>query len=121
MTRLRQKPSSNTAGFRRSPAVTIRWASSDDARSVEMLAALDEAAIPPAPLLLAIVGDELWVAWSASTGDAISDPFRPSADVVALVRERGRQLTVAGVPRVRAVLPRLRGRMTAPRLGREAG
>lgn len=116
---LQRKPSNNAAGYRRSPAVTIRWATPDDLRSLNTLAALDEASVPPAPVLLAFVGDELWVAWSASTGAVVSDPFRHSADVAALVRERGRQLTVADAAQRRPSLPRLLGRSPTPRLGRE--
>lgn len=82
--------------------MTIRWATPADSREVEVLAALDEAPVPASPLLLAFVGDELWVAWSAGTGTVISDPFRPSAEVVDLVRERGRQLSAAQPRRARA-------------------
>ena len=90
---LRHKSHSQQSGFRRSPAVTIRWATPDDARSVSILAEIDEAPVPPAPLLLAFVGEELWVALSLSTGVVACDPFRPSAEVAALVRERARQLS----------------------------
>jgi hypothetical protein len=85
---------SSAAAYRRSAPVTIRWATAADALEVEALAELDEAAVPRAPLLLAFVGDELWVAMSLGTGEVVCDPFRPSAELVALVRERGRQLTV---------------------------
>lgn len=92
-------------GYRRTPAVTIRWATPDDARDMEILADLDETRVPPAPQLLAFVGDELWVAFSPATGAVVSDPFRHSAEVVALVRARGRQLNVPepGRPRLRAM------------------
>jgi hypothetical protein len=80
--------------YRHAPAVTIRWATPADARSVQILAELDDAPVPPGPLLLAFAGDELWVAVSLATGAAICDPFRPSAEVAALVRERARQLSV---------------------------
>jgi hypothetical protein len=80
--------------YRRSDPVTIRWATPDDSRRVAILAQLDEAPVPASPLLLAFVGDELWVALSLRTGVVISDPFRPSADVAALAAARGRQLTV---------------------------
>jgi hypothetical protein len=63
-------------------------------------------------VLLAFVGDELWVARSAGTGAVISDPFRPSADVVELVRERGRQLTVSERGRQR---PRVMRLLSQPR------
>ena len=98
-------------GYRRSPAVTIRWETAADARPVELLAQLDEAPVPPAPRLLAFVDEELWVAASLGTGAVISDPFRPSADVAALVLERGRQLTVPERRRRPTGLVRLRSRL----------
>ena len=104
---------SSISGYRRSPAVTIRWAAADDARRLEVLAALDESCVPKAPLLLAFVGDELWAAASLSTGAVISDPFRPSAEVVSLVLERGRQLTVPARPRPKLSVRRLRRRAAA--------
>ena len=65
-----------------------------------ILAQLDEGAVAAAPLLVAVVGEELWVAVSVDSGAVISDPFRPSAEVAALVAARGRQLTVRpGRPR----------------------
>ena len=111
----RHTPPARADGYRRSLAVTIRWATPADAEGVAMLAQLDEVDLPPAPLLLAFVGDELWVALSLSTGAVISDPFRPSAEVAALVRERGRQLTVAEVGESRSGLLRFRDRRRAPR------
>jgi hypothetical protein len=111
----RGTPPVGVGGYRRSPTVTIRWATPTDAASVVMLAGLDEAGVPPAPLLLAFVGDELWVALSLSTGEVISDPFRPSAEVAALVLERGRQLTVAEIGRPRSGVMRFRDRLRAPR------
>jgi hypothetical protein len=87
--------------------VTIRWATPDDTRQVEMLAELDEATLPPAPLLLAFVGDELWVAMSLGTGAMLRDPFRPTSELAALVRERGRQLTVPALRRPRLSVMRL--------------
>lgn len=126
---LRRTPAQGLAAYGRSSAVTIRWATPADAEALSVLAEVDAAAVPPAPVLLAFVGDELWVALSPRTGALISDPFRPSADVAALVRERGRQLTVTeprrSGPRLR--LHRGRPRPTAhrdvrqaPRLGEEA-
>lgn len=94
MSLLRRTSAVRAAGYRRSPAVTIRWATPSDAAAVELLSELDEAPVPAAPLLLAFVGDELWAACSPGTGALICDPFRPSAEVADLVRERGRQLTV---------------------------
>ena len=99
---LRRKPHPGVSCFRRSPAVTIRWSLPEDAHTVEILAEIDESPVPSGPLLLAFVGEELWVALSPSTGAAVSDPFRPSADVTVLVLERARQLTVPELRRRRA-------------------
>ena len=84
-----------TAQYRHSPTVTIRWATPADARALDVLAELDEAPVPEAPVLLAFVNDELCVAMSLSSGALISDPFKRTAEVCALVVERGRQLTVS--------------------------
>jgi hypothetical protein len=107
--KLRQRtPSTDRpAGFRRAAPVTIRWSTPADTRGVEILAALDEAAVPPAPRLLAFVGDELWVALSLGTGAVVADPFRPSAELVPLLRARARQLTVPDRARRRLRVMRL--------------
>ena len=39
-------------------------------------------------MLLAEVGHELWAAIEVASGAAIADPFRPSGDVVELLRFR---------------------------------
>lgn len=103
----RTPKTTQASGYRRAAPVTIRWAAPPDARSLEILAALDEAAVPPAPLLLAFVGEELWAAMSLGTGAVVCDPFRPSAELVPLLRERGRQLTVSDRGRRRLRVMRL--------------
>jgi hypothetical protein len=102
-----RKPPAQAAGYRRAPAVTIRWATPDDARQVHILAQLDEAPLPPAPWLLAFVGEELWAALSPATGVTLADPFRPTVELTDLLRERGRQLTVPDVRRPRLGMMRL--------------
>lgn len=87
-------PTDPIRGYRHSPEVMIRWATPADAAALAILAEVDEAEVPAAPLLLAVVNGELWVAVSVSSGETICDPFRPSAEVAVLVRERQRQLTV---------------------------
>ena len=72
--------------------LTIRPAFADDEREIKRLAQLDDAPVPPGPLLLGEVAGELWVALSLSSPDHIADPFRPSADLVALVEARAHQL-----------------------------
>jgi hypothetical protein len=68
--------------------LTIRLADVADAGAVTRLAALDSASPPTGELLVAEVGDELWAAVELGTGSAIADPFRPSADLVELLRLR---------------------------------
>ncbi len=111
---LRRKSRVGIGGYRRSPAVTIRWATPADARQVAILAELDEAPVPPAPILLAFVGGELWVAASVGTGAVICDPFRPSAELAALVLERGRQLTVPELRRARTGVLRVPSSVPEP-------
>jgi hypothetical protein len=68
--------------------LTIRRASAADTVALARLAALDSAAPPTGDLLLAEVDDELWAAVQLDTGTAIADPFRPSGDLVELLRLR---------------------------------
>jgi hypothetical protein len=48
--------------------------------------------VPPGPLLLAEVDDELRAAISLTDGTIISDPFHLSAELVALLRDRAAEL-----------------------------
>ena len=74
--------------------VIIRSASSADRNALDRLAALDEATVPAGTLLLATVGGRLTAAVSVDSGEAIADPFAPSADAVALLRAHARRLRV---------------------------
>jgi hypothetical protein len=90
--------------------LTIRRATGTDESAVRRLSALDSAFPPTGEVLLAEVGDELWAALSVDTGHAVADPFRPSADVVDLLRFRAARLggEPAGRGRTLArVLPRV--------------
>jgi hypothetical protein len=66
--------------------LTIRRADSSDAGALVRLAALDSASPPTGEALLAEVGDELWAAIEIGSGAAIADPFRPSGELVDLLR-----------------------------------
>jgi hypothetical protein len=68
--------------------LTIRRADAADAGALVRLAALDSSYPPTGDALLAEVGDELWAAVEIDTGAAIADPFRPSGDLVDLLRLR---------------------------------
>jgi hypothetical protein len=66
--------------------ITIRPGYADDHRALARLAALDSATIPAEPLLVAELDGELSAALSLRDGSAIANPFRPTADIVALLR-----------------------------------
>jgi hypothetical protein len=89
--------------------LTIRRATTADEFAVRRLAVLDSSSPPTGEVLLAEMGDELWAALSLDTGTAIADPFRPSRDLVDLLRLRAGGLTgeARGRGRARAhLLPR---------------
>ncbi len=91
-------------------ALTIRRASDSDGVALHKLATLDSSPAPGGDVLVAEVGAELWAAVEVESGAAIADPFRPSADLVELLRFRAE--AVRGerrVPRRRlaGLLPRL--------------
>ena len=70
------------------PSVLIRAARGSDGAELERLAQLDSAAIPAGALLVAEADGRLVAAIASSTGEAIADPFLPTADVVALLELR---------------------------------
>jgi hypothetical protein len=73
-------------------SITIRRATAEDAFAVRRLAAIDSASPPTGELLLAEMGRELWAAVSVDTGAAVADPFRPSGELVELLRFRARRI-----------------------------
>ena len=82
-------------------SVTIRLAGPEDTGVVARLAALDSTRVPDGPLLIGLVDDEAWALHALEDGTAVADPFRRSAEVVALLRERARLLgyPTSGEPR----------------------
>jgi len=66
--------------------LTIRRADAADSGALVRLAALDSASPPTGEALLAEVGGELWAAVEIHSGAAIADPFRPSGELVDLLR-----------------------------------
>jgi hypothetical protein len=72
--------------------VTVRLAIAADGPQLQLLAELDSARVPAAPLLIGERGGHLIAALSLSEGAVVANPFTPTADVVALLRLRARQL-----------------------------
>jgi hypothetical protein len=83
-------------------ALTIRRADLADLAALDRLAALDSASPPTGEALVAEVGGELWAALEISTGATIADPFRPSGELVDLLRQHA-----TGHTRDRGALGRL--------------
>ncbi|HWH10080.1 MAG TPA: EamA family transporter [Solirubrobacteraceae bacterium] len=68
--------------------MTIRLARPDDAPAIAHLAEVDEARVPAGELILAEVAGELWAAASVERDQGISDPFRPSGELLRALAER---------------------------------
>lgn len=75
--------------------VTMRRACPDDSAALARLAALDCGPTPTGDVLVAEVDGELWAAVTVGSDGAIADPFRPSAEIVRLLRMRAAQLGAA--------------------------
>jgi len=71
--------------------ISIRAARPADRPALERLAILDSAHLPSGDLLVSEVDGELVAALNPESGFAIADPFRPTADVVALLRVHARE------------------------------
>jgi hypothetical protein len=80
-------------------ALTIRPATADDAVALHRLAALDSAYPPTGDMLVAEMEGEIWAALDLDDGRAIADPFRPSGELVGLLRFRAARLGEAATLR----------------------
>jgi hypothetical protein len=69
-----------------SGTVHLRRSTSADARALRGLAERDSRAVPAFPLLVAESGGRLLAALSLSSGEAVADPFEPTAHLVAALR-----------------------------------
>jgi hypothetical protein len=67
-------------------AITVRPYLPCDRRSLERLALLDDRRVPAPPVMLAEVDGRLVAALSARTGEAVADPFEPTAHLVEMLR-----------------------------------
>src|SRR4051812_16712091 len=93
LSRKRRRPT--VTRMRRPVDVTIRRAFPDDAEAVRRLATLDGAKPPRTELLVAEVAGELWAAVTIDGAVAIADPFRPTAELVDLLRTRAEHIRTA--------------------------
>ena len=67
-------------------AIVVRGATAADTRALVRLAELDTQPVPDFPVLLAEVDGELRAALSLSDGNAVADPFRPTAGLLDVLR-----------------------------------
>lgn len=75
--------------------ITITHSSEDDSQKLWRLAALDDRRAPRGPALLAYVGGELRAAVGLVDGQAVADPFHPTAELVQMLRFQARQEVAA--------------------------
>jgi hypothetical protein len=66
--------------------ITIKRADDGDGAVLATLAALDSQPMPRGEALIAIVDGEPWAALPVAGGRAVADPFRPSGQLVELLR-----------------------------------
>ena len=85
--------------------ITIRMATDADTPAITRIAARDSAPAPRWPVLIATVGDEVRVAMSLADGAVAADPFHRTAELVEMLRIRGR---ASSAPRARGAHQRAR-------------
>ena len=77
------------------PTISIRAATPNDGRALMRLAALDSAAMPLGPTLIAEIDGEPKAALSLSDERVIADPFTRTSEVVDLLRMHARTVAQA--------------------------
>jgi hypothetical protein len=87
-----------------SSSISLRHALSSDAAALDRLAQLDSRRLPAGTHLVAERDGELIAAIAQPSGIAIANPFEPTADAVALLRQWADQRTAS--PRRAARRPR---------------
>jgi hypothetical protein len=73
-------------------SVAVRVARPDDDAAIRRVAALDGKEVPEGVTLVAEADNEIIAALPISGGEPVADPFRWTADVVALMKMRAAQI-----------------------------
>jgi hypothetical protein len=94
-------------------AIAIRPARDSDAARLRWLAQRDSAALPAGRLLVAEAGGAVHAAVAIDTGETIADPFRRTAELVALLRMRAEQARARRAPL--RIVARSHPRLASPR------
>ena len=79
-----------------SEPVLMRPATEADAARIGELARLDSKRLPAGPFLVAELAGSIVAAASVPTGAVVADPFRHTADAVAMLRLRSAQVAGGG-------------------------
>jgi hypothetical protein len=95
--------------------LSVRPFAERDIDAVRLLAALDSKPLPTGPVLVAEQSGKVVAALALDGSDALADPFKPTANAVALLRLRAKQLkSQNSAPTVRwSRLHMPRGRLAA--------
>ena len=88
----RRRGGKRSEEIRPDTTIRIRHFAERDIDAVRLLAALDGKHPPVGSVLVAEVEGELVAALPLDGGPVLADPFKPTADVVVLLRQRARQL-----------------------------
>ena len=78
--------------------ITIRHSTAADADRVSELAELDSRPAPVGDTLVAEIDGRLWAAVGVDDGAAVSDPFKPTEELVWLLQMRAEQERVMRAP-----------------------
>src|SRR5450755_905 len=79
--------------------ITLRRAGDSDARALATLAELDSQRLPDDEFLIGEVAGEPWAALGIGSGVLVADPYRPTVELVELLRLRARSMrTIAQLP-----------------------
>lgn len=90
---MRRNTTTVTVPLESTQTLIIRMAVPADAPALRRLAQLDSAPPPEqVPMLVATVDGDVCAALPLSGGTAIADPFRRTAEIVAMLTARARQL-----------------------------
>lgn len=76
----------------RTAGVRVRRFTERDIDGIRRLSALDDKPVPTGGVLVAELAGELVAALPLDGGEALADPFKPTADIVAMLQLRARQL-----------------------------
>jgi hypothetical protein len=93
-------------------SLTIRLANGHDSAAIAAVAERDTSPMPPAPHLVAERDGAIQAVLSLRTAAVVADPFRPTAELVELLRQRARQMHLAepaGRGRRMGLVPRYLG------------